>query len=127
MEQQSLNDKKSALEAGLRMHTGTSRWFRHWLRQFTYTEGVQHLAQAQEASAYWLLDLIGSRNMEPALLGEEFIVWKLKVHPDQSAVAIAEDGNGRELSRQEIPWTDFPLDEVTLYLTDRVLLLPSEY
>jgi len=42
-------------------------------------------------------------------------------------VAIADDGNGNELLRQAIPYTDFPLDEITLYLTERTLLLPGEY
>lgn len=125
MDQKEIDDRKSALEAELRMHIGTTRWFRHWLRQFSYTEGVRYLAQ--RASAYWLLDLIASWASISAVRREEFVTWTLKVHADRSAVAIAEDGNGRELTRQDIPWTDFPLDEVTLYLRDRVLMLPSEY
>ena len=47
--------------------------------------------------------------------------------PARPATAIADDGNGRELARQDISLTDFPLDEVSLYLTDNTLLLPSEY
>ena len=113
------------LQAGLAMHTGTSRWFRHWGGQIIYTEGVQFLAR--EAKAYWLLDLIASWCREQALRGEGFIVWKLLVNADRSAIAIAEDGNGRELTRQNIHATDFPLDEISLYLTDGTLLLPSEY
>jgi hypothetical protein len=53
--------------------------------------------------------------------------WKLTVNPDRTAVAIADDGNGNEILRQYIEVTDFPLDEITLFLTDRTLLLPSEY
>lgn len=118
-------ERKTQIETGLRMHTGTTQWFLHPARQFTYTEGVRYLAK--EASAYWLLDLIASWQTTPALRGEAFVVWKLTVNPDRSANAVAEDGNDRELARQLIPWTDFPLDAVTLYLTDDVLLLPSEY
>ena len=55
------------------------------------------------------------------------MVWKLSVKPDHTAIAVADDGNGRELARQDISLTDFPLDEVSLYLTDNTLLLPSEY
>jgi hypothetical protein len=42
-----------------------------------------------------------------------------------------ENGNGRVLAEQEIPLTDFPLSEITLYVTDEpdqyVVLLPSEW
>ena len=107
------------------MHTGTTQLFRHWSRQFVYTDGVQYLAE--EASAYWLLDVVASWNTQAMLRTEDFVVWTLTVRPDRTAVATAGDGNGRELVRQDIPWTDFPLDEVSLYLTDRTLLLPSEY
>jgi hypothetical protein len=44
---------------------------------------------------------------------------------------IYEDGNSREHARQEIPYTDFPLDSITLYACwDQehwVIMLPSEY
>jgi hypothetical protein len=29
--------------------------------------------------------------------------------------------------KQKIPYTNFPLDEVKMYLIDGVILLPSEY
>jgi hypothetical protein len=62
---------------------------------------------------------------------EPFQVWKLALDTDKdsdSAVLIGEDGNGKEIARQEIEYTDFPLPEgVKLYLTDGILLLPSEY
>ena len=38
------------------------------------------------------------------------------------------DGNtGRAILRQEIEFTDFPLDRVELYLTGGVLMLPGEH
>ena len=47
------------------------------------------------------------------------------------AVMIYEDGNYKEHSRQEIPYTDFPLDSITLYACcdqeNWVIMLPSEY
>lgn len=125
MEAQQGHNIKAELEAGLAMYTGSTRWFRHWTRRLVYTEGVQFLAD--KASAYWLIDLVASWCPHQSLQNQEFVVWKLSVKPDRTATAIADDGNGRELARQDIPWTDFPLDEVSLYLTDNTLLLPSEY
>ncbi|GAB0120057.1 DUF6876 family protein [Acidisoma sp. 7E03] len=125
MDTQATKLSPADLQAGLAMHTGTERWFKHWSQRLIYTEGVRFLAE--HGSAYWLIDLVASWCAESALRGEGFITWKLLVNDDRSAVAIAEDGNGRELTRQAIPWTDFPLDEVQLYLIDGTLLLPSEY
>ena len=125
MESQTAHDIKAELESGLAMHTGSTRWFRHWTRRLVYTEGVQYLAE--KANAYWLIDLVASWCSHPSLRNEEFVVWKLIVKADHTATAIADDGNGRELARQDISLTDFPLDEVSLYLTDNTLLLPSEY
>jgi hypothetical protein len=49
---------------------------------------------------------------------------------------VADDGNEHELVRQEIEYTDFPLEAVTLYLVYGsldgvtpcwILMLPNEY
>jgi hypothetical protein len=116
---------KEDLLAGLAMFTGTETWFRHWSGRFTYTEGVKYLAEA--AQAFWLIDLIASWSPHPTLRREDFVVWKLTVRTDHTATITADDGDGRALITQDIPFTDFPLDEITLYLTDHVLLLTSEY
>jgi len=116
---------KEDLLAGLAMFTGTETWFRHWSGRFTYTEGLKYLAEA--AQAFWLIDLIASWAPHARLRREDFIAWKLIVRTDRTATITADDGNGRVLITQDIPFTDFPLDEITLHLTDHVLLLPSEY
>jgi hypothetical protein len=38
-----------------------------------------------------------------------------------------EDGNGKNVFAKAIPFTDFPLPEIKLYVCDNVILLPSEY
>ena len=44
---------------------------------------------------------------------------------------IYEDGNDHEHARQEIPYTDFPMNSITLYACwdgeHWVIMLPSEY
>lgn len=124
MTEDTLTTRQEALLAGLAQHTGTTRWRRHWSK-LLYTDGVAYLAD--QAGAYWLIDLVASWQGNPALRRQGFIVWTLTVNPDRTAVAQATNGNMRPLARQEIPATDFPLPEITLYLTDGVLLLPSEY
>ncbi len=121
----SANTLRETLPASLAMHTGSETIFRHWTGYLVYTEGMQDLAE--QAGAYWLIDLVASWMRHDTLKGEEFVVWKLTVTDDHKATAIADDGNGRELIRQDIAFTDFPLPEIALYLTDGTLLLPSEY
>ncbi len=104
----------------------TEQYYRHFLQRFVYTDGVRYLAQ--NAQAYWLLDLIASYQPYEKVKKEEFQVWTLKVNLENySAVATCDDGNDNIIVTQDIPFTDFPLTEITLYLTDGVLLLPSEY
>lgn len=49
------------------------------------------------------------------------------------ALLVCDDGNGNVLATQEIPYTDFPLSEITLYVQENeylgglVVMLPSEY
>jgi hypothetical protein len=49
------------------------------------------------------------------------------VKPDHTAVPACEDGNGKAVLSKDIPFTDFPLDEIKFYVTNRTVLLPSEY
>jgi len=88
------------------------------------TDGVIALAEA--AGCYWLLDIIGSYQTANRL-DPHFQVWKLVVDQD-SNTGIASGYNDTDLAvSQEIPFTDFPLDELTLYLMDGVILIPAEY
>lgn len=114
---------KTLTEADLRQFTGTENYWRHWLG-FNYTDGVKYLAEKGEA--YWLLDAIGS--YQPKVRNIPFQLWTLKVKEDKSAVLEMREDSGQPVKiRQEIPFTDFPLEEIKLYLIDGILLLPSEY
>ena len=105
--------------------TGDLERFRHWTGSTIYTPGVQYLAE--NANAYWLVDLVVSWQLQRKIAAARFQVWKLTVRPDRTATATATDGGDRELATQTIPLTDFPLEEVSLWLVDGTLMLPSEY
>lgn len=105
----------------LDMFTGTENYYKHWAGFGVYTDGVLYLAE--KANAYWLLDAIFSYRRK-----ESFQLWELKVNKDKSCIlTMKEDSDSPILVKQEIEWTDFPLDYIKLYLIDGVLLLPSEY
>jgi hypothetical protein len=64
---------------------------------------------------------------ERAVAAEEFQVWKLTVKDDHSATLACEDGNDRIVFEKAIPFTDFPLEGVTLWFTNNTIYLPSEH
>jgi len=107
-------------QSDLSQFYGTEHYYKHWLG-CVYTDGVKYMAE--KAQAYWLLDVVFSyRRKEP------FQIWELKKTGTTTAiVTMKEDTNEPILVSQEIPRTDFPLDEIKLYLIDGVLLLTSEY
>ena len=108
-------------ESDLNQFVGTENYYRHWTRQGVYTDGVQYLAE--QAGAYWLIDAIFSHRRR-----EAFQVWTLKKNDDNSAILTMQEDSGEPAKvRQTIPFTDFPLDQIKLYLIDSVLLLTSEY
>jgi hypothetical protein len=114
-------------QADLRQFTGTEHWYRHGLvRDVLFTDGAKYVAD--QGGAYWLLDEIAlAQKFESAVAAEEFQHWKLTVNPDRTANLVCDDGNGRILLTKHIESTDFPLDSISFYCTDRTILLPSEY
>lgn len=94
------------------------------MRSMTYTEGVQYLAETD--GAYWLVDKVATLQLEPKVRAEEFQSWKLKVK-DRTAVLTCDDGNHNIVYSEVIDFTDFPLDEIELWVEGNVILLPSEH
>ena len=69
---------------------------------------------------------------EKRVASEEFQSWTLKVDlPKKKAVLTCsdggKDGKSRNVFTKDISYTDFPEPEITFWLTDNVILLPSEY
>ena len=137
------------LERDLAYCTGTEHWYRHagfWRYPILLTEGVMHLAQhggRHSGTAFWLVDAIASYQGEKVLVRHPFQVWKLVVTATEGqsrcAKLICTNGNNaKPIVEQAIEYTDFLLDEITLYASVEavdasnqkkqvILLLPSEY
>jgi len=99
---------------------GTQHYYKHWTGFFNYTDGVKILAEFAEC--HWLIDAIASyRRIEP------FQVWELQVNKKSAVLTMKEDSGLPVVVKQEIEYTDFPLDNMTLWLIEGVLILPSEY
>jgi hypothetical protein len=135
MSQTTKQSLAAELEAELPHFTGTESYtnMRYpWLHtKFLLTDGAKYLAE--KAKAYWLMDAIASHQINKQVAHEPFQVWELIVGTDRKAVLTCMDGNKRILVEQEIPYTDFPLDQISLYAAEddclggRVVMLTSEY
>lgn len=88
------------------------------------TDGA--IALAETAGCFWLLDIIGSYQTDKKL-DPSFQVWKLEVNLEESSAVVRGYNDTELMITQDIPFTDFPLEEVKLYLMDGIILLPSEY
>jgi hypothetical protein len=84
---------------------------------------------AEGVACFWMMDAIASHLSE---IGTDdwFVVAKTTV-VNNRALMVYEDGNGKEHACQEIPYTDFPISEQSIYCCwdgeHWVLMLPSEY
>jgi len=88
------------------------------------TDGV--LAVAEAAKCFWLLDIIGSYQTDKRL-DPHFQVWKLVVSHEDNTAVVSGYNDTTLIVAQDIPFTDFPLDELKLFLMDGIILLPSEH
>jgi hypothetical protein len=88
------------------------------------TDGVKDLALAAEC--FWLLDFIISHQGNPEL-DKEFQVWTLEVDLIHQTGVVRGLNDTTPIIEQKIPFTDFPLHKLKLYLINGVILLPSEY
>lgn len=118
--------KAAHLKSALRNFCGTETWFRHpFFPKFLYTEGVQFLAQ--EAGAYWLVEMIFGFQAIETVKAESFQTWDLTLGEGHTATLSCGDGNGRIVFTHSLTFTDFPLDTIRLFFIDNVLLLTTEY
>ena len=122
MKQQEIDRLKSELK----QFTGTSQYYRID-RKTLLTDGTFYLCT--HTGAFWLMEVFSSHLIE-LKPDEWFAVLRLDLCGDSAKVVI-ENGNSNVLATQEIEYTDFPLNQITLYACwDSeiwVLMLPSEY
>ena len=93
----------------LAQFTGSERYYRI-SRRHLLTDGTKYLAE--EAECFWMMDAIASHVSEIGT-HDWFVQVKVQVHGIQ-ATMIYDDRNGNELARQEIPYSDFPMESVSL-------------
>lgn len=92
------------------------------------TDGVRDVADF--VNIWWLMAMIKGWQTdkiikETCLLSQ---VWTLKINPDKSAeVSIQRGEGGPTLVLNQMTYSNFPLDTLTLWCRDNTLMLPGEY
>ncbi len=112
------------IENTLRQFYGTSQWYQHWAKYFTYTDGVKFVAESCEA--HWLVDAIASYQCEKRVNREPFQVWELIVSNGFATLTMKSDSGKPDIVYQEIEYTNFPLEKMEMWLENQVLYLPTE-
>jgi hypothetical protein len=115
------------LKRNLSYFIGTEQWYHHPLRrEMLYTDGVKFFAEHAGGGAYWFLDIVATE-IFPLLAKEPFMLVELQVEDSNVCRIVVSDGDGNEVYTKDIDYTDCPAGLWKFYLTDNVLLLPSEY
>ena len=126
MNQNSNAVEKQGLElADLAQFTGTENYYKYH-GGLVLTDGIKYLAD--QAGAYWLLDIVASYQRK--LAGVGFQLWRIEtcgLGNKSAVVTCREDSDQPDIVKQEIEYTDFPLDSFEFYVIDNVILLKSEY
>ena len=124
---------RQTIETNMAHAIGTEQYIRCNLWPYlVFTDGVNQLRM--DADAFWLVDAIASHRIK-----DEFQAWILTTNLETHvANLVCTDGNGNELARQNIEYTNFPLPEITFFVERGgygseekwteclVLMLPSE-
>ena len=109
---------------------GTEKYYNYspFGSKLLLTDGVYTIANAIDC--FWLIDLIASHQGNNKL-DRDFQVWILTVNEKRRSAVVCgynDCGNGEKpIITQKISCTDFPLEELKLYLCNEVLILPHEY
>jgi len=113
--------------------TGSLNHYSHKLPmtpELKLTDGTKYFAE--EYGAFWLMDIVATEFL-PLLSDEDYIIFiEVNVKADNSALIYGHDGDKgdgqKTLHTRDIEFTDLPpSSHFKFYLTDGVLMLPSEY
>lgn len=113
------------LEDEIASFCGTEAYHKLTLNSLRATDGVAHLAKV--AGAFWIVDAIGSYQQDDRITHLSIQFWHLIVKDKKAELYVEEDKGLPKLITQKIGYTDFPDGDWEFYVTDNVIMLPSEY
>jgi len=117
-----MNDKMEDNELkDLGSYTGTENYYK--MMGALVTDGVKYIMD--NGYSWFVTDALAV--IKTKFKNEEFLTIKLQVNKEkQTATMLITDGNNNVLYKQDYKYTDAKVN-LTLFFTDNVLLLSSEY
>ena len=117
--------QKPDILAHLSNFTGsTNRWKDQTpFGEIVLSEGCKFLREREESK--WLFDLMESHQIK--LQNEEFLEWIIERISDGEFNITCTDGDERVFATQKIQYSALTIDELKIWRSDGVYLLPSEY
>ena len=107
---------------------GEDNLYPHLLGRFYFTTEVLELARQLDAT--WLIDLIALQQRAPQLQEARNLeanqFWNLTFQPNNSAILTC-SCHGQIILTRRLNQTDFPQDDIQLYLYNRILMLAEQY
>lgn len=108
-----------SLEHKLSKFTGSSIHHRSLIPSIVMTDGIKFLHEHKDC--FWLINLIAARQLQTRVARQEFQVWELS-----KGKLTLKDEDNREIQK-ELVTREFPLDNLTIWVMDKVMFLPQEY
>jgi len=112
------------IKENLTKFTGTKNYHQYY-GDVHFSDGIKYLTEVFKFN--WFLSLIEANTTNnDKVKDENFKVYKFTKFEDSSAIVEITNYSGELLDEQKIGITDFPLDSLTIYCIDRLMLLPTE-
>ena len=110
----------------LQQFTGTKNYYLHIFNQqyLFLTDGAQFIRK--EAKASWLFDRILCLQKYRKISKLSFQIWRIRKESKRQWILGCLDKDANVLYGKRIGNIDFPVDELELWIIDRVALLPLE-
>lgn len=133
---QLIETKPRELNSEFVQFCGTSEYYRYSLlfSKYVLTDGTKHVAES--LGLYWFYDTILSYQLKPSIKNLEFQTWKLRKIEEGNnkgkwEVILVEGDTVlvRQLFNQILLNNDYEenFDVFTVFLSENVVFLPSEY
>jgi len=118
---------KEEFTLGLKQFIGTQYYWEHFIPgalRLKLTDGCNFVRQ--EASAFWLFDMIASYQYDDRINLYPFQIWQLTQKEDHWLLECRGD-EGQSMLTHRLDYSDFPIDHIEIWVLDGVALLPSGY
>src|SRR5450759_5177935 len=118
------------IKRALREFRGTEKYHKHLFpgkSPILLSDGCDFIRE--KCKAYWLFDAILSYQLERRVKDAPWQIWNLELQRGDLSwlLTCREDSGVKPIVTKRIEFSDFPLDNIKIWVIGGIALLPSEY